>query len=303
MTRSFPCSALTLLAGWLASSGCSGTTESPPPAPALVEAPAPPAEPAAPPAPTGPVVDIRLFGPTELTAAPPALYDPLTFTKAPVFEASEFAWNPEAVFDRWVHELDTKKLQYGVSIYEAKEHYPPLTGLTVADIGAGYGNNMLAWRDELGPTGRVVFTELDPNAARFIAYSAHENGYADRSMVVVNTHDDPCLPVGQFDIVLLSQVHTNVTLGEYPRSEATEAAFRATSAAFFGAAARALKDENSRVIVIEGYQNQGPDADPKMNYHPEDEAIENIQRAGLKLVNHTRNDHLWVASFSRPGPA
>lgn len=310
MTSSLPCFGPLGLA-LLLLQACAGApvNEAPGAAPAPVSAAspvsaaveAPPPEPVTP-APTGPVQDIRLFGRVELTGAPAAVYDPALATTAPVFEPGPFAWNPKEVFDRWIRELDSGKTEYGVSIYEAKDHYPPLKGLTVADIGAGYGNNMLAWRDELGPTGRVVFTEIDPNAARFLAYSAHQNGLADQAMVVANTHDDPCLPVGQFDVVLFSQVHTNVTLGEYPKSDATEATFRATSAAFFGAAARALKDENSRVIVIEGFQNQGPRADPKMNYYPEDQAIENIERSGLKLVNHTRNDHLWVASFSRaPG--
>lgn len=279
------------------------TAVAPEVAPDVTPEAAPPEGPSTEPAPAqeGPdaVVDIRLFGQVPVTAKPANVFDPMQATRAPTFEEGVLSLNPRETFDRWISTSNDGTLQFGVSLYEAQDFYPSLTGATVADIGAGYGNNLLAWKELLGPEGRLLFTEVDPNAARFIAYSAHQHGYADRSMVVQNTFDDPCLPVAAFDLVLLSQVHYHITIGPYPKNEANEALFRKKSARFFASVRRGLKDDKSLLIVIEGLPGPESIPDPQANVYGQDEAIRNIEQNGFKLVKSVRRANLWVASFSR----
>jgi hypothetical protein len=245
--------------------------------------------------PTAYVAEMRLFGKTAFTAPPRNVFDPLE-AKRPVYEADPYAWNPPRTFRAWVDKLDAGTLQFGVSIGEAEGMYPSLESATVADIGAGYGNNLPAWKKMMGGRGRLVETEVDPNAARFMAWSASRLGYADRTMVIQNTFENPCLPVGQFDAVLCSQLHSHISIGPYPRSAENDRIFREESKVFLGAIRASLKDDRSVLIVIEGFSRR---RDPKQLYYERPEAIANIESNGFTLSSSRQNDHVWCAVFHR----
>jgi predicted methyltransferase len=74
-------------------------------------------------------------------------------------------------------------------------------GGRVADVGAGRGYLTLRLADAVGPTGRVVATDIDDDALAALRARAPAN-------VVVRkvAPDDPGLEPGAFDLILLSEV-------------------------------------------------------------------------------------------------
>jgi predicted methyltransferase len=76
-------------------------------------------------------------------------------------------------------------------------------GQRVADVGAGQGYLTFRLADAVGPTGRVVATDVD--GAALTALRAHQ---PSRSNVVTRTvaPDDPGLERASYDLVLLSEV-------------------------------------------------------------------------------------------------
>lgn len=186
------------------------------------------------------------------------------------------------------------------SLHEASGMLPPLRGLTVADVGAGFGNNLNVWRDELGPEGRLVETDVDVNCTSYMAYAARLQRYADNTLVIHALFDDPCLPVGQFDLVLCSQLHSHISVGPYPRNPTNERAFRKKSKGFLTAIRRSMRGDGSTLVVIEGLQNYKSN-DPQRFYLKKQEAIANIEASGFKLIESRQSAIVWVATF-RPLP-
>jgi ubiquinone/menaquinone biosynthesis C-methylase UbiE len=75
-------------------------------------------------------------------------------------------------------------------------------GQRVADVGAGRGYLTFRLADAVGPTGRVVATDIDD--AALAALRAHPS----RANVVVRkvARDDPGLEPSAYDLILLSEV-------------------------------------------------------------------------------------------------
>ena len=236
-------------------------------------------------------IDLRLFGRVALTEKPLLIIDPMQISLAPTFEKGEFTWTPRATFQKRMKELEEGTFAFGVSIQEADGLYPSLTGTTVADVGAGLGNNLPAWKEKLGPGGRLYLTDVDIHAARFMAYAAKKIGYADRTLVIANRFEDPCLPLGKFDLVLLSNVHSHITVGpDIANPNPDEARrFYKESKMFLRSIRRALRSDRSLLIVMEG--------DQKTNFLNEDGAIANIEKNGFHLTKKKRRGCLWTAAF------
>ncbi|RIL00067.1 MAG: hypothetical protein DCC71_19220 [Proteobacteria bacterium] len=83
---------------------------------------------------------------------------------------------------------------------------PVWPGARVADVGAGDG--YFTWRlaQAVGPDGRVWAVEVTDRAAAKLARGASQRGLANVE-VVRGAYDDPKLPDGQADVVLLSSVY------------------------------------------------------------------------------------------------
>jgi ubiquinone/menaquinone biosynthesis C-methylase UbiE len=82
----------------------------------------------------------------------------------------------------------------------------PLTGLTVADVGAGSGYFTVRLASRVGPNGRVYANDLQPEMLKILAARlARENV---RNVTLVHgAADDPKLPASSIDLVLLVDVY------------------------------------------------------------------------------------------------
>lgn len=79
-------------------------------------------------------------------------------------------------------------------------------GARVADLGAGTGYFTFRLAEAVGPDGVVHAVEIDPGALRTLRRRAAAGGHANVS-VVEGAPDDPRLPDGAVDLVLLSNVY------------------------------------------------------------------------------------------------
>lgn len=81
-----------------------------------------------------------------------------------------------------------------------------VTGLTVADVGAGSGYFTVRLAARVGPTGRVYANDLQPEMLKMLAARlAREN--VRNVTLVPGAIDDPRLPASSIDLVLLVDVY------------------------------------------------------------------------------------------------
>ncbi len=79
-------------------------------------------------------------------------------------------------------------------------------GATVVDIGAGVG--YFTWRlaEAVGPRGRVIATDIQPEMLAMLAANMRERN-VENVTAVLATEEDPGLPVNGADLVLLVDVY------------------------------------------------------------------------------------------------
>lgn len=78
-------------------------------------------------------------------------------------------------------------------------------GMTVADVGAGDGWFTFYLADRVGPSGRVIAEDIDARAMDALRERCAEQRLSNVS-VVVGDREDPTLPVGSVDVVLMVNV-------------------------------------------------------------------------------------------------
>ena len=82
----------------------------------------------------------------------------------------------------------------------------PLTGLTVADVGAGSGYFTVRLAARVGPRGRVYANDLQPEMLKMLSVRmAREN--VQNVTLVHGAVDDPRLPASSIDLVLMVDVY------------------------------------------------------------------------------------------------
>jgi SAM-dependent methyltransferase len=82
----------------------------------------------------------------------------------------------------------------------------PLSGLTVADVGAGSGYFSVRLASRVGPNGRVYANDLQPEMLKMLAARlAREN--VQNVTLVQGTTEDPKLPSSAIDLVLMVDVY------------------------------------------------------------------------------------------------
>ncbi len=81
---------------------------------------------------------------------------------------------------------------------------PP--GATVADVGAG--NGYMTWRlaQRVGPTGKVYANDIQPRMLELLRSNMEARGISNVE-TVLGSEDDPRLPRGRLDLVLLVDVY------------------------------------------------------------------------------------------------
>lgn len=75
-------------------------------------------------------------------------------------------------------------------------------GSRVADVGCGEGWFVLRLAGRVGPEGRVYGVDVDPNALERLRRTVERQGL-EQVKIVRGAHDDPRLPEGELDAVLI----------------------------------------------------------------------------------------------------
>jgi predicted methyltransferase len=95
-------------------------------------------------------------------------------------------------------------------------------GATVVDLGAGVG--YFTWRlaEQVGPNGRVIAVDIQPGMLDRMKKNLEERGITNVEMVL-GTPEDPHLPLGEVDLVLIVDVyhelqHPEMTMDHVRRS-------------------------------------------------------------------------------------
>jgi ubiquinone/menaquinone biosynthesis C-methylase UbiE len=79
-------------------------------------------------------------------------------------------------------------------------------GASVADVGAGSGYMTVRIADEVGPTGQVFATDVQPRMLEMLRHRVGSRRFAHVT-VVQGAIDDPKLPPGALDLELLVDVY------------------------------------------------------------------------------------------------
>ena len=82
-------------------------------------------------------------------------------------------------------------------------------GSSVADIGAGSGWFTVRAAKRVGPTGKVYAEDINPEAITYIQQRCTKEGLANVA-VVEGTADDPKLPPGSVDAVLMLKAYHEI---------------------------------------------------------------------------------------------
>jgi ubiquinone/menaquinone biosynthesis C-methylase UbiE len=79
-------------------------------------------------------------------------------------------------------------------------------GAVVADVGAGVGYH--AWRlsEIVGPSGKVIAEDIQPEMLRMLTANIRERGLKNVE-TILGTEKDPRLPASQVDLVLMVDVY------------------------------------------------------------------------------------------------
>ena len=81
-----------------------------------------------------------------------------------------------------------------------------LTGLTVADVGAGSGYFTVRLASRVGPKGRVYANDLQPEMLKMLTVRLARERVANVTLVH-GAVDDPKLPAASLDLVLMVDVY------------------------------------------------------------------------------------------------
>jgi ubiquinone/menaquinone biosynthesis C-methylase UbiE len=134
------------------------------------------------------------------------------------------------------------------------------TGKNVADIGAGSGWFTVRAARRVGPTGAVLAEDINPQAIEYIGKRVAKDDLTNVRTVLGGT-DDPRLPAGSVDAVLMLKVYHEI----------------AHPVAFVKALKRALRT-GAKVGIID---RNGNGADHGVSH---DVVVKEMDEAGYRLV-------------------
>jgi SAM-dependent methyltransferase len=83
-------------------------------------------------------------------------------------------------------------------------------GMSVADVGAGHGEMTVALAAEIGPSGRVYATDIDPEALEQIRTRVAAAGLRNVTILQAGTRDTG-LPTGCCDAIVLRRVYHHLS--------------------------------------------------------------------------------------------
>ncbi len=140
-----------------------------------------------------------------------------------------------------------------------------LTGLTVADVGAGSGYFTVRLASRVGPKGRVYANDLQPEMLKMLTVRLARERVANVTLVH-GAVDDPRLPAASLDLVLMVDVYH-----EFSEPQKMLRALRA-----------AVKPDG-RLVLLE-YRKEDPDVPIRFEHKMSvAEARQELEAEGWKL--------------------
>lgn len=143
-------------------------------------------------------------------------------------------------------------------------------GMTVADVGAGWGFMTPFLSEAVGPSGRVIAQDIDAGTLRRAEETARERNLANVTFVV-GTKTDPKLPEGSADAALVRDAYHH-----FDQHEAMLAAVR-----------KALRP-GGRLAIVDYYKRPGAMRGMDAVKHiraDEDQVVKEIEQAGFRLLS------------------
>jgi ubiquinone/menaquinone biosynthesis C-methylase UbiE len=105
--------------------------------------------------------------------------------------------------EKWVPDYDQRdEWQQPEKILDAIGVHP---GMTVADVGAGKGYFTFRLAERVGPEGKVYANDIDEANLKKIQARIQEQG-TKNILTILGQQDDPGLPEGKIDIILMVHV-------------------------------------------------------------------------------------------------
>jgi SAM-dependent methyltransferase len=86
-------------------------------------------------------------------------------------------------------------------------------GMTVAEVGAGTGYDVLRIAKRVGPGGKVFANDLQPEMLAKLRQNAAKAGFAN-VQTVLGGETDPKLPAGVMDLIILVDVRPRISSSE-----------------------------------------------------------------------------------------
>ena len=137
----------------------------------------------------------------------------------------------------WLERLDRDETEQPDKVIETLKIAP---GSVVADVGAGTGYFSIRIAKRIGPEGKVLATDLQPEMLRQLTENMKKAGVKNIDRILA-TANDAKLPAGKVDLVLMVDVYH-----ELQDPERTMAQIR-----------KSLKDDG-RLVLVE-YRGEDPD--------------------------------------------
>jgi ubiquinone/menaquinone biosynthesis C-methylase UbiE len=139
-------------------------------------------------------------------------------------------------------------------------------GMTVCDMGCGNGFYTLQLANMVGPRGRVLAVDIQPEMLVMLRHRAEQEGVDNITPILGSLHD-PRIPANSVDLILLVDVYH-----EFSHPEQMLAAMR-----------QALKPDG--LIVLVEYRAEDPDV-PILPLHKmsKEQIMKELPANGLRLV-------------------
>ena len=115
----------------------------------------------------------------------------------------------------WLDRSEREKEEEPAKLLKALDLKP---GLTVADVGAGTGFHAFRIAPLVGPAGKVLAVDVQPEMVALIEARAKKEK-VENVVAVKCTEADPKLPAGEVDLILLVDVYHEL---EFPHEVATK---------------------------------------------------------------------------------
>jgi ubiquinone/menaquinone biosynthesis C-methylase UbiE len=103
----------------------------------------------------------------------------------------------------WLERKEREKEEEPAKLYKALDLKD---GLVVADVGAGSGYHSFRMAPLVGPTGKVLAADVQPQMIKLIEARAKKDGVKNVEPVLC-TETDPKLPAGGVDLILMVDVY------------------------------------------------------------------------------------------------